>query len=131
MSLNISGNSIDGDLLVDAGIITKDVDLIFTNNLVKGDAHIRSDEVTRDICINACSYEKMPEENPMSPEVWFMYRNFFLDKRNIWQTIQRYALGQVEDLVFYLEPEDYSPILNEKIVGKIVRCMDFLARYAI
>ena len=128
--ISISGNSVDGDLLVDAGVVAKDVDLVFTNNRVAGDAHIRSGELSRDICINACDYEKVPEENPMSPEVWFMYRNFYLDKKDVREKVKQYALGKVDDLVFYFEPEEYTPIVNDKTIGLVIRCMNFLARYS-
>lgn len=126
MSMVVTGNSVDGDLNVD---VAKDcsVDVAFTNNLVRGDANIISSEAVNNVFVNGCGIKYDLEH--MSPEVWFMYHNIYIDKQDIGKILDAYKDGKVNGLRFKME---YRPemLTGKQTIGVVVRCLEFLKKHA-
>lgn len=127
MTLVVTGNSITGNIEIEAEIASDDFyDVMFTNNRVEGNVILKTREITKDVLINECNFDT--ELKHMSPEVWFMYHNIFIDKKNPITIIDNYALGKVDGLRFNL-PFKPKPLMSEYTYGVVIRCIEFLKKY--
>lgn len=127
MTLVLTGNRNNGNLEIDAEIARDDYyNVMLRNNMITGDVIIKTHEITKYTNINECNFETELEH--MSPEVWFMYHNIFIDKKNPVTILNNYALGAVDGLRFNL-PFKPKPLVGEYTIGVVIRCLEFLKRY--
>lgn len=127
MSIVVSGNVVSGNISTCVDDF-RDLNVAFTNNLVRGDANIISSEAINNVSVNGCSIECDLEH--MSPEIWFMYHNIYIDKKDIGEILELYKDGKVSDLRFKME---YKPdtLIGKQTIGVVVRCLEFLKEHAI
>jgi len=127
MTLIVTGNIFSGDIEIDAEIASGDFyDIAFTNNVVRGSAILKTREITKDILINECNI--CTDLKHMNPEVWFMYHNIFIDKKNPIYILDNYTLGKVDGLRFNL-PFKPKPLMSGYTIGVVTRCLEFLKKY--
>jgi len=131
MAVIITGNSVSGDMDVDTSIAHNNYyNFTFTNNFIQGNCKIIASEIYRDLAVDQCTFV---EDINMSPEVWFMYHNFFIDGKDIKTEKDKFDKGRVTGLRFGLDAKmsPSLPLLNMYTVGIVMRCVEFLQKYTI
>lgn len=127
MTLLVEGNLIQGSLEIETKIAANDFyNVAFTNNMVDGNVALRAKEISKNIHINGCNFDN--NLTYMSPEIWFMYINIFVYKKNITNILNNYALGKIYGLRFNI-PSVSTPFMSEYTYRIVVKCLEFLKKY--
>ncbi len=127
MSVLVAGNTVDGDINIEAKALEESLfDIAFTNNRVTGDVNIIAGDLCKTVFVNECDIDNGLKY--MSSEVWFMYHNVFIDKIDVNRVLKAYSNGVVTRLRFNVEhkPEGVS---DAHTMGVVVRCLEFLKKH--